>query len=425
MDINQTADMKDVNNQEAITSEPQDGIQEQPSGGKKRKKKIPKAVKIMIPAAVAAGLILLIGNRIFNTKEKLEIDTLSTVSVGHAERGDISIETSLIGTVMPGDVYYVIPKASGEITEIFVKTGDSVKEGDPICTIDNSKAIDAARISLDGAKVQLKNAEDGFAMAKTNLDRMSVLVGSGDVSQQTYETTKNGYDQAAAGLEAARLQLDGAQLQYDTQVEFATVTAPVSGTVESTSMSINGMVSPASQVCVISSSGENKLSFNVTDRLLEAFAPGTEVTVSKQGSEYQSRVTSVSTLPSASTGLYPVEAAFEGANAIPNGSSVKVSFISEKSENALLLDTDDIHYDGGKTYVYTLTYNEDTEAGDEKSTIDENNRPGTVHKVEVKTGLSNSEKTEILEGIDEGSLVIMSWTSQLYEGALVQVLPEG
>ena len=102
-----------------------------------------------------------------------------------------------------------------------------------------------------------------------------------------------------------------------------------------------------------------------------------------------------------------------------------MSFISEKSEQTLLLDTDDIHYDGGKTYVYTLSYQDDAETADPQSTIDENNRPGTVHKVEVKTGLSNREKTEILEGIDETSLVILSWTSQLYEGALVQVLPEG
>ncbi len=424
MNIDQTIDTEQKNN--PVTEQSGTGIaQEQTPAEGKPKKRIPRAVKILIPAAVAAGLIALIAFRILNTKEKLEIDPLSTVSVGHAEIGDISIETSLIGTVMPGDVYNVIPKTSGEITDIFVKTGDLVREGDPICMIDNTKAVDAARISLDGAKVQLKNAEDGFALAKTNLDRMSVLLGSGDISQQTYETTKNGYDQAAAGLEAARLQLDGAQLQYDTQVEFSTVTAPVSGTVESTSMSLNGMASQAAPVCVISSEGENKLTFNVTDRLLSAFEPGTEITVSKQGSEYASTVTSVSKLPGAATGLYPVEAEFEGANTIPNGSSVKVSFISEKSEQTLLLDTDDIHYDGGKTYVYTLSYQDDAETADPQSTIDENNRPGTVHKVEVRTGLSNSEKTEILEGIDETTLVILSWTSQLYEGALVQVLPEG
>ena len=56
--------------------------------------------------------------------------------------------------------------------------------------------------------------------------------------------------------------------------------------------------------------------------------------------------------------------------------------------------------------------------------IEENNRLGTVHKVEVETGMSDNNRTEILNGIDENSLVIMSWTSQLYEGAQVQVLPE-
>lgn len=365
----------------------------------------------VILTAAGIVLLLLVLFRIFGTKEKIVTDPLSTVSVGHPEYSDISNETSLIGTVMPGDVYYVIPKASGEITEIFVATGDKVKAGDPVCTIDNSKAVDSAAISL-------KSAQDAVALARTNLDRMAALLQTGDISKQAYESTKNGYDQAVAALE-------GAQLQYDTQVEFSTVTAPVDGKVESVNMSINGLASPQSQVCVISSDGENKITINVTDRLLGAFLKGTELKVTKQGSEYAAKVTSVSSLPSSTTGLYPVEAVFTEANSIPNGSSIKVTFVSESSEHALSLDTDAVQYDGGSTYVYTISYNdENDDLGGKNVGISENNRLGTVHKVEVETGMSDNNRTEILNGIDENSLVIMSWTSQLYEGAQVQVLPE-
>ena len=391
----------------------------QEAGKPAKKKRLP----LILGVIAVLILLALIAFRILGQKEKIETNPLSTVSVGHAEYGDISIESSLIGRVMPGDVYHVTPKTAGEILEILVSTGDRVSAGDPICRIDNSKQVDSARISLDAARVQLGTAEDAVALARTNLDRMSALLSTGDISRQNFESAQNGYDQAAAGLEAARLQLDGAQLQYDTQLEFSTVTAPVSGVVESTSMSLNGMASTMSEVCVISSEGERKLSFNITDRLLDAFRSGTPVTVSRQGSEYPARITTVSTLPDAS-GLYPVEAVFEEAIPVSNGASVKVAFTAEKAERVLLLDTDDVHYDGGKTYVYTLSYTSAEEAG-EQSTIAEANKAGSVHKVEVHTGLSNSEKTQILDGIDEDTLVILSWTSQLYEGALVQVLPEG
>ena len=385
--------------------------------------------KKLTPFRIAVTVLLVIiallaVKRILFSKEKIEIDPLSTVSVGHAEKGDVSVDTSLIGTVMPGDVYYVMPKASGEITEIFVSVGDTVNEGDPICTIDNSKAVDAAKVQLDQANVQLQTTSDAVSLAKTNLDRMSALLQTGDISRQSYEQTKNGYDQASAAYDAAKLQKEGAELQYNTQVEFSTVTAPVTGTVESSNMSINGLAAAGSQVCVISSEGENKIQFNVTDRLLASFKPGTPVTVKKQGSEYAANVTSVSTLPSAGTGLYQIEAAFSKHNDIPNGSSVKLEFVAEEHKGVLAVDTDAIAYDGGKTYVYTLSYNDEDAELAEGSTIAEGNRAGTVHKTEVETGLSNSELTEIVSGIDADSLIIMTWTSQLYDGAQVQVLPE-
>ena len=385
-----------------------------------RRARIFRIIGIVIIAIIA----LLAVKRIFFSADKIEINPLSTVSVGHAEQGDVSVETSLIGNVQPGDVYHVVPKVSGELTEIFVAVGDTVHEGDPICTIDNSKSVDSAKIQLDSATVQLKTTEDAVSLAKTNLDRMSALFQTGDISRQSLEQTQNAYDQAQAAFDAAKLQKDAAELQYDTQVEFSTVTAPVDGTVESSDMSINGLVSSASQVCVISSDGDNKVVFNVTDRLLTAFKPGTPVTVTKQGEEYAAKVTSVSTLPDSITGLYQIEAAFTKANPIANGSSVKLTFVSEERNGVLTVDTDDISYDGGLTYVYTLSYNDEDAELAEGSTIGDGNRAGTVHKTEVETGLSDNDKTEILSGIDADTLLITTWSSQLYEGAQVQVLPE-
>lgn len=418
-ECNNAQDNAALNSQKAAETAAQDGAAKNGKDSGVRAK-LPRILLIVMLIIVA----LLVIKRLFFSADKIEVNPLSTVSVGHAAKGDVSVETSLIGNVQPGDVYYVVPKVSGELTEIFVAVGDTVNEGDPICTIDNSKSVDAAKIQLDSAVVQLNTTEEALKLAKTNLDRMNALFQTGDISKQTLEQTQNACDQAQAAFDAAKLQQDAAQLQYDTQVEFSTVTAPVNGTVESTNMSINGLVSSASQVCVISSEGENKVVFNVTDRLLTAFEPGTAITVAKQGEKYDARVTSVSTLPSAATGLYQIEAAFTRSNPIANGSSVKLTFVAEDREGVLTVDTDDISYDGGLTYVYTLSYNDESAELAEGSTIGDGNRAGTVHKTEVETGLSDNDKTEILSGIDEDTLLITSWSSQLYEGAQVQVLPE-
>ncbi len=51
------------------------------------------------------------------------------------------------------------------------------------------------------------------------------------------------------------------------------------------------------------------------------------------------------------------------------------------------------------------------------------NRQATVHKIQVETGLSDGQQTEIISGISDTDQVVVSWTAQLYEGAQVQVLP--
>ena len=387
------------------------------SGEKNTGRKVWRGLLVLCALALAGGAAY----RLTRPEEAVETTPLPTVSVTRPETASIGIETSLIGQMVPGDLYYVTPKAAGEIREIYVEQGDFVEEGDPICEIDNQKQIDAAKISLDSAQVSVDTYQDSVATAKTNLDRMAALLNTGDVSSQTYEQTKAAYDQAVAGLEGAKLQLEAAQLQYGTQVEYATVTAPVSGKIESESMEINALAAQSTQLCVISGDSAKKVQFGVTDRLLPAFSLGETIRVEKQGETYEGTISSISTMISAASGLYPLEATVADNGAIPAGASVKVYFTSEKAEDVLTVPTDAVYYDGGKNYVYTVSeISKETVA-----TVMEGNTPAEVHKIEVETGLSDGERTEIRSGISQEDTVILTWTNQLYEGAQVQVLSAG
>lgn len=379
-----------------------------------------KVFVLLCVLAVAA----LAARRILTKKDEVDITPLSTVSTVYPETGTIETETSLVATKMPGDIYYVIPMAAGEVRKIYVSAGDRVKSGDVICEIDNRKQIDAAKIQMDAAQVQINTAEESIKLAKTNLDRMEALYRSGDISAQNYEQVKAGYDQAVAGLEGAKLQYDAAKLSYDTQVEFSTVTAPASGMIETTNMTLNNIVSQSSPIAVISADGSGKLQFNVTDRLLGAVKTGDAVKAEKQGETYECTVTSVSTMPGQNTGLYLVEAKIDDNGRIPTGASVKVHFVSEKTEDALTVPTDSIYYDGGLSYVFTVAYDAASEnaSSEDAASVLPGNAPATVHRIRVVTGLSDSMSTEIKEGLSKEDEVIRSWTAQLYEGAKVQVL---
>lgn len=345
-------------------------------------------------------LVFLIVRRVTKPAEEIETVPLPTVSVTKASQGDIEVTTELIGSMQASDIYYVTPKVAGEIKEIYVEQGQQVSEGDPICRIDNDTQTDSAKISMDSAQVAMNSAQ-------SSLDRMTPLYQAGDVSAQSYE-------QAQTALESARLQYEAAKLAYDTQVDYATVKAPVDGTIESENMDINAMVSQSSQLCVISGDGAKTVSFGVTDRLLSSLSQGDPVTVTKQGSEYEGNITDISGMPDSVTGLYEIKASVADNGAIPQGANVQVSFVSDSADNAVILPMDAVYHDGGKTYVYT--FEEDAQT---------NSNTGIVHKVEVETGINDGTYYEMLSGVLPEDNIILTWTQQLYEGAQVQLLNQG
>ena len=68
--------------------------------------------RIMLAACliiIAAAVI----KRLMKPEDPIVTVPLSSVSAEAPERTDIELETSMVGTLMPASVYYVMPKTSG------------------------------------------------------------------------------------------------------------------------------------------------------------------------------------------------------------------------------------------------------------------------------------------------------------------------
>lgn len=337
------------------------------------------AAAVVVVVAVGA----FVGHSYLTPESVPEVVAPPVVRVEQPTAGDIELFRSMTGTIEPADSVYVIPKAAGEITAVYVKTGDYVEEGQLLCEID-TKQVDAARLQLEAAEIALRDA-------RTNRDRMSVLYGSGDISAQAYE-------QVESGAKSAQIQYDSAKLAYDYQVEFSSITATISGKIESSSMEVHDMASQSSPLCVISSEGTKIVNFAVTEAILDNVKEGDEIRIEKSGSEYAGIVTEVSTMVDAATGLFKVKASVGNGDALANGSSVKLYVTSDKADGVMTVPVDSVYYDNGSPYVYTFDN-------------------GTVHKTDVETGISDSEKMEIVSGLTPDDFVITTWSPELYEGA--------
>lgn len=342
---------------------------------------------VVLLAVAAAAIGFYVVPRLEEPQEE-ETETAETVApptvqVTTPRRGKIEIFRSLIGSVAPSDLVTVIPMAAGEITEVYVNTGDYVEANQVLCDID-TKQVGSAKLQLDAAGIQLNDAQ-------TNLNRMTVLYESGDIAAQTYE-------QAVSSLNAAQVQYNSAKLAYDTQVEFSHVTAPIAGRIESSSMEVHGMATQSSPLCAISGEDAKTVMFSVTEAMLEHVKEGETVRIEKSGSSYTGTITEVGTTVSSTTGLFDVKAQVADADALISGSTVRLSLTADKAENVLTLPVDVIYYRNSRPYVYTYDN-------------------GIVHEVEIETGISDDEKIEIISGLSASDQVITTWSPELYENA--------
>lgn len=342
---------------------------------------------IIITVAAVAVICAAVLPRFMNQKQFAKSVALPVMETASPKTGDIRLTTSLIGKVEPSDVVYIYPKAAGDITEVNVKAGDIVTEGQIICTID-TKQVETAKSTMDAAALSLREAQDELA-------RQQILYSSGGISAQAYEQYRNQAD-------SAKIQYEQAEFTYKTQLEYSQIKAPITGLVEICDMEVFDTVSQSNLICVISGQGERVVSFSATERIRGYLHEGDEIEVEKEGVTGTGSIYEISTMADSTTGLYKVKARLTDGHTFPTGSEVKLHVVSEKTENAMTIPVNAVYYDDGNPYVYTC----------------EN---GTVHKVLIETGIYDSETMEVLSGLTPEDQVITTWSSELYEGAQVRV----
>ena len=351
-----------------------------------------KGVKIVIVLLILLGVAFLLGRRLLKPKEEVEVTQLPLATGISAEKGDLFITESLVGTIEASEQYALASKVSGEVLEIYAENGAELKKGDKIARLDNQKQIDAAKYTLEQAEAQAKAASDAR-------NRLASLQASGDISTQDFEA-------ADAQAKAAEAQVKAAKLNYDTQVEFATITAPADGVLQNSILVKDAMIPQGTQIASLMGKGKQQLVFSATEELMKNLSLGQEVKVEKGQEQYIGSITEISGVMNAQTGLFIVKANLENSS-LPEGSRVKLTVTKDSRTGVKLLPLSVIYYDNGAPYVYLL------EKGEGEN--------GILKKQFVELGLQGEEKVEILSGLTEKDLILSSWNNEMYDGAKVRL----
>ena len=194
-------------------------------------------------------------------------------------------------------------------------------------------------------------------------------------------------------------------MAYHPQVELRTNKAPIGGRIETCDVEVYDRINQSAQLCVIAGEGESRITFFVTQRMRTNIREGDEVEIQKNGTVYKGNISEISSMVDTTSGLFKVKAEMENTEEIAIGSTVKLSLITARAENAMLVPVDAIYYSGGEGYVYLF-------------------QDGIARMTPVEVGLYDSEYAEILSGLNGEEQVISTWSSNLYEGAKIRLWGE-
>lgn len=166
----------------------------------------------------------------------------------------------------------VFSKIPDRIERFFVDIGDEVNKGQPI-----------AKVVATTIEQSVRQAEAGLAAARAQeanliveFERAQRLKTENAMSEQQYDGIKTQYEAVKAQVEQAEAMVKMAKSQLDD----ATITAPISGVVGNRNYDAGDMANPAMPLVSIVQMDRVKIKFNATEEDLGRLAMGQTANIS-------------------------------------------------------------------------------------------------------------------------------------------------
>jgi RND family efflux transporter MFP subunit len=290
------------------------------------------------------------------------------------------------------------PQVEGQITKIFVKSGDRVKAAQQLLEIDPLKQK-ATVSSQDAARMaQEANAQ----LAKVSFERAQRLSEAGVISKAEFDTAQSNYDSAVAQLKSLDEQVNTQRVE----LRYYSVSAPMNGIVGDIPVRMGDRVTVATLLTTVDEPGA-----------LEAY-----IYVPVERSRYLKVGLPARLLNEAGDLLANTTITFVSPQVDPETQTVLAKAAVPNSQAKLRISQQvRVQVRWGQREGATIPFLNVTRInGQFFAFVTENSGKGTVARQKlVRIGDNVDNNIEVLEGIKPGDHLIVSGTQFLQDGAPV------
>lgn len=423
----------------------------------KQKKKSNKLIYILIGAVVVLLVFIVIGRSqgwIGKPKE-LEVD------FAKATRTTIIEKVSASGTVQPVTEVKLAPEVSGEIRELMVEDGDSVSRGMLLVKIrpdtwltqlDRAEAsLNQQRANLISSEASLARAEATFTRSKQDFDRAKKLwdervtaEADWQLAQQNFKVAENDLKSAKQTVQAAKYIVASSEAtvrEARENVRLTSVLAPMNGFVSKLNVKkgervVGTIQMSGTEMMRIADLSAMEVRVNVNENDIVRVHVGDTAIIdvdayANTNKQFRGIVTHIANtakekLSSDAITEFEVRILFLNSSfqdlvkagkryPFRPGMTASVEILATRKENVISVPLasvttrapeDDKKKEGEADQSSSVTTTQKPAAKKQDKVVVFVNDNGKAKMVEVKTGISDYDNIEILEGISDSTEVV-------------------
>jgi len=322
---------------------------------------------------------------------------------------------TLTGTISAYEDVNVFSKVGGsKVIRIYKEVGDLVKSGEVLAELE-TEMIDAqlkqAYASKASVQATIRQAEVQLHTIKKDYERIKKLYEEEVVPKQQLDQIEGQFLSAQAGLEAAKRKLEEVEAlikQLELTKSYHRILAPASGIVSERKIEVGEIATVSSPLFRINKISELKVKGSVPENYLYGIRLGMEAQVlvdAYPDKRFSGKVRLISPTVDPKTRTAEVEIKIDNEELLLKpGMFARINLDLKEREVLWIPQAALKRFEGTGTYYVFV--------------VDENKR---ARIREVTIGDRSGDKIEVVKGLSLNDLVVLTVTSAVKEGALLDV----